>query len=120
MSPEHGMKWMSFLGLKPTFFRKGTSFSLHSSYLQGSSEHSENNGPQHTNTGSGERPPENKHGDASARCQSAPLQAPVDGGVVHLVDQDDEMFDPSRLGQHGVLPRLAALFKARLKLPLPG
>lgn len=33
--PEHGMKWMSFLGLKPTFFRKGTSFSLHSSYLQG-------------------------------------------------------------------------------------
>lgn len=36
--PEHGMKWMSFLGLKPTFFRKGTSFSLHSSYLQGSSK----------------------------------------------------------------------------------
>lgn len=34
VSPEHGMKWMSFLGLKPTFFKNGTSFSLHSSYLR--------------------------------------------------------------------------------------
>lgn len=34
VSPEQGIKWMSFFGLKPTFFRKGTSFSLHSSYLQ--------------------------------------------------------------------------------------
>lgn len=34
VSPEQGIKWMSFLGLKPTFFRNGTSFSLHSSYLQ--------------------------------------------------------------------------------------
>lgn len=33
VSPEHGMKWMSFFGLKPTFFKNGTSFSLHSSYL---------------------------------------------------------------------------------------
>lgn len=33
VSPEQGIKWMSFFGLKPTFFRKGTSFSLHSSYL---------------------------------------------------------------------------------------
>lgn len=33
VSPEQGMKWMSFLGLKPTFFKNGTSFSLHSSYL---------------------------------------------------------------------------------------
>lgn len=33
VSPEQGIKWMSFLGLKPTFFRNGTSFSLHSSYL---------------------------------------------------------------------------------------
>lgn len=34
VSPEQGMKWISFLGLKPTFFRNGTNFSLHSSYLQ--------------------------------------------------------------------------------------
>lgn len=34
VSPEHGMKWMSFFGLKPTFFKNGTSFSLHSSYLK--------------------------------------------------------------------------------------
>lgn len=33
VSPEQGMKWISFLGLKPTFFKNGTSFSLHSSYL---------------------------------------------------------------------------------------
>ncbi len=33
VSPEQGMKWMSFFGLKPTFFRNGTNFSLHSSYL---------------------------------------------------------------------------------------
>lgn len=33
VSPEHGMKWMSFFGLKPTFFKNGTNFSLHSSYL---------------------------------------------------------------------------------------
>lgn len=33
--PEQGMKWMSFFGLKPTFFRNGTNFSLHSSYLWG-------------------------------------------------------------------------------------
>lgn len=33
VSPEHGMKWTSFLGLNPTFFKNGTSFSLHSSYL---------------------------------------------------------------------------------------
>ena len=38
VSPEQGMKWMSFLGLKPTFLRNGTSFSLHSSYLQESHE----------------------------------------------------------------------------------
>lgn len=38
VSPEQGIKWMSFLGLKPTFFRNGTSFSLHSSYLQESNE----------------------------------------------------------------------------------
>lgn len=34
VSPEHGMKWMSFFGLKPTFFKNGTNFSLHSSYLR--------------------------------------------------------------------------------------
>lgn len=34
VSPEQGMKWMSFLGLKPTFLKNGTSFSLHSSYLK--------------------------------------------------------------------------------------
>ena len=33
VSPEQGIKWISFLGLKPTFFKNGTSFSLHSSYL---------------------------------------------------------------------------------------
>lgn len=103
---------MSFLGLKPTFLRKGTSFSLHSSYLQG---------------GNAKRQPlcklqndaadETEQGD---RVFSKPFQAPVHGGVVHLVDEDDEMFDSGRLRQHGVLPRLAALLKARLELPLPG
>lgn len=42
VSPEQGIKWMSFLGLKPTFLRKGTSFSLHSSYLQDNNEIWEN------------------------------------------------------------------------------
>lgn len=49
-----------------------------------------------------------------------PFQAPVDSGVVHLVDENDEMFDSCCFSQHGVLPRLAALLKARLKLSLPG
>lgn len=43
VSPEQGMKWMSFLGLKPTFFKNGTSFSLHSSYLSQWQEHFSNN-----------------------------------------------------------------------------
>ncbi len=35
-----------------------------------------------------------------------PLDVPVDGGVVHLVDKDDEMFHTSCLHQHSVLSRL--------------
>lgn len=49
----------------------------------------------------------------------SPLHAPVDCGVVHLVDQDDQVLDAGRLGQHGVLPRLAALLKSRLELAFP-
>lgn len=56
----------------------------------------------------------------SVHCTESPFQAPVDGGVVHLVDEDDEVFDSSRLGQHGVLPRLASLLKACLKLSFSG
>lgn len=55
----------------------------------------------------------------NVRRESEPIEAPVDGGVVHLVDEHNEMLDSGSLGQHGVLPCLAALFKARLKLPLP-
>lgn len=97
---------MSFLGLKPTFLRKGTSFSLHSSYLQ----HKYDNDPNF----------KKKQQLVVQHAFSKPFQAPVDGGVVHLVDENDEVFDSSRFGQHGVLSRLAALLKARLKLPLPG
>ena len=32
--PDTGMKKISFFGLKPTFLRNGTSFILHSEYLQ--------------------------------------------------------------------------------------
>ena len=50
----------------------------------------------------------------------SPIKAPIDGGVVHLVDEDDQVFDTRRLGQHGVFPCLAALLETRLKLSLPG
>lgn len=45
-----------------------------------------------------------------------PLHTPVDCGVVHLVDQDYQVLDAGRLGQHGVLPCLTALLEARLEL----
>ena len=34
----------------------------------------------------------------SVHCTESPFQAPVDGGVIHLVDEDDEVLDSSRLG----------------------
>lgn len=49
----------------------------------------------------------------------SPLDAPVDCGVVHLVDQDYQVLDAGRLGQHGVLPCLTALLEARLELAFP-
>lgn len=62
-----------------------------------------------------------KHCIVTCKCLfSKPFHAPVDSGVVHLVDENDQMFDSGCFCQHGVLPRLAALLKARLKLPLPG
>lgn len=48
-----------------------------------------------------------------------PLFVPVDGRIVHLVDEDDEVFDAGRFGQHGVLSRLPAFLEARLKLAFP-
>jgi hypothetical protein len=50
------------------------------------------------------------------RC--APGLRPRDRGVVHLVDEHDEVFDAGRFGQHGVLARLPAAVEARLELAL--
>lgn len=50
---------------------------------------------------------------------NSPLHTPVDCGVVHLVDQDYQVLDAGRLGQHGVLPCLTALLEARLELAFP-
>lgn len=116
---------MSFLGLKPTFFRNGTSFSLHSSYLQEGNRSTWSFPQLETNTTPANLTSSETRSNGWSRWRrrgrrpASPLQAPIDGGVVHLVDQDDEMLDSSRLSQHGVLPRLAALLKAGLKLTLP-
>ena len=48
------------------------------------------------------------------------LLAPVDGGIVHLVDDDDELVDALGFGQHGVLSRLAASLEPGFVLALPG
>ena len=37
--------------------------------------------------------------------------APFDGGVIHFVDDDDELVDALGFGEDGVLARLAALFE---------
>lgn len=106
VSPEHGMKWMSFLGLKPTFFKNGTSFSLHSSYLW-------------RNVHDVEKKIEDKDRISQLwyrKADPGPLQAPAHSGVVHFVHEDDQVFDSRRFGQHGVLSRLASFFKPRLKL----
>ena len=42
-----------------------------------------------------------------------PLDIPVDGGVVHLVDEDDEVLHAGRLHQHRVLSRLIHKHKMR-------
>lgn len=70
VSPEHGMKWMSFLGLKPTFFRKGTSFSLHSSYLRDSSA----NDASHTYEPFGVLTREHLVSKTAARAKNTPTQ----------------------------------------------
>ena len=41
---------------------------------------------------------------------------PFDGGVVHLVDEDDEFVDAGSFGQHGVFLRLTAAFESRFEL----
>lgn len=109
VSPEHGMKWMSFFGLKPTFFRNGTNFSLHSSYLWGKCVF----------IGKGRT----RYKDLNDRSQTLfniPIQTPVHSGIVHFVDEDYQMFDSSCFGQHGMLPCLTSLFKTGLKLTLSG
>ena len=41
---------------------------------------------------------------------------PFNGGVVHLVDEDDEFVDSRSFSQHGVFLRLTSSLKSRLKL----
>ena len=69
------------LGLKPTFFRKGVSFILHSSYLKDS-------------------------GWLNNRLNKLlgllPVFVPEHCRVVHLVDENHQMLDASCLGQHGM------------------
>lgn len=48
------------------------------------------------------------------------LLGPVDGRVVHLVDDNDELVDTLGLGQHGVLTGLTALLETGLVLTLTG
>mmetsp|Transcript_105917 Transcript_105917/g.257316 ORF Transcript_105917/g.257316 Transcript_105917/m.257316 type:complete len:235 (+) Transcript_105917:429-1133(+) len=45
---------------------------------------------------------------------------PLDSGVIHLVDNHNKLSDAEGLGQHGVLPRLAAALETSLKLALAG
>ena len=47
-----------------------------------------------------------------------PLLIPVDGGVVHLVDEDDHVLDSGGLHEHRVFPGLAAAFESRLEFAL--
>lgn len=47
---------------------------------------------------------------------SSPLQAPVDCWVIHLVDQNNQVFDSSRFSQHGMLSCLPTFLKTSLKL----
>ena len=47
------------------------------------------------------------------------LLRPAAGGVVHLVDDDDEDAHAQGLRQHRVLARLPSLVEARLELALP-
>lgn len=50
----------------------------------------------------------------------SPLQAPVDGWIVHLVYQNDQVLDPGCFSQHGVLSRLPAFLKSSFKLSFSG
>lgn len=137
---------MSFLGLKPTFFKNGTSFSLHSSYLQ-RNIHDGTDETAHfqrikvykraaralgTNKPCSWRSTSLKTfaptvissvGDTDFQAiekhafkPPSPLQAPVHSGVVHFVHEDDQVFDSCRFGQHGVLSRLASFLEPRLEL----
>ena len=47
-----------------------------------------------------------------------PLLVPVDGRVVHFVDQDDEIFYSGGFDEHGVFAGLAAAFESRLEFAL--
>lgn len=47
-----------------------------------------------------------------------PLLVPFHGGIVHLVDENDQVLNAGRLHQHGMLSRLTAAVEARLELSL--
>jgi hypothetical protein len=49
-----------------------------------------------------------------------PFLVPVDGWVVHFVDEDDHVFDTGSLDQHGVLTGLTSSFKAGFELAFSG
>ena len=45
---------------------------------------------------------------------------PIDRGVIHLVNDDDDLVDAGGLDKHDMLASLSALFEARLKFAFPG
>lgn len=49
-----------------------------------------------------------------------PSLVPVDSGVVHLVDNHDELADSRSLDKHGVLARLSSLLESGLEFSLTG
>jgi hypothetical protein len=50
----------------------------------------------------------------------SPFLIPVDGGVVHLVDEDDHVLHSGSLDQHGVFAGLTSAFEAGLEFAFSG
>ena len=50
----------------------------------------------------------------------SPFFVPIDGGIIHFVDEDDHIFDTGSLNQHGVFASLTSAFKAGFEFAFSG
>lgn len=101
VNPEMGMNATSVFMLYPEPLRKGESLPTISSYL--SSEFMDQRFAAF---------------EIFMIRQDAPRLVPVDGGVIHLVDDDDQFVDTGRLDEHGVLAGLSTLLESSLEFSL--